>query len=118
MNDYLRNLLSVDTHVQRTCRIAALVAFLIWCVLFFAIVSVSWFFDKTSTSRWLGLFSPLMFVFAADQIVNRAWYSRTWSTPVQRTPEFWVAMGSLWAALGILAGALSVLDWFSSGWVR
>ena len=118
MSGYVRNLLKVDTRVQRSWRIAALAAFSVWCCMFFAMVFVSWFLKKEPGLRWFGLFSPLMFVFAIDQIVNRTWYSNTWTKPVKHSPAFWAASGVLWAVFGVLVGTLAALNWLSSGLVR
>jgi hypothetical protein len=40
--------------------------------LFFAMAAAPWLLHKDPTPRWLGLFTPLMFAFAADRIVKRA----------------------------------------------
>jgi len=87
------NLLNVETRTQRLCRIASLVAFVIWSVGFVVVA-----FLRPTSNRWLAMFAPLAWVFAVDGIVNRVWYSRTFTTPVKHSPAFWVAMAILVAA--------------------
>jgi hypothetical protein len=98
------DLLNVETRTQRLCRIASLLAFVIWCVGFIAIA-----FLRPISGRWLAMFAPLALVLAVDQIVNRVWYSRTFTTPVKHSPAFWVAMGILVAAWGVLAAIFAAL---------
>jgi hypothetical protein len=100
----IANLLDVETRTQRLCRIASLLASAIWGVGFIVVVLV-----RPTSGRWLALFAPLAWVFAVDQIVNRAWYSRTFTRPVKRSPAFWVAMGILVAAWGVMAVVVAAL---------
>ena len=98
------NLLNVETRTQRLCRIASLVAFVIWSVAFVVVT-----FLRPTSNRWLAIVAPLSWVFAVDMIVNRVWYSKTFTTPVKRSPAFWVAMAILlvaWSAVAIFIALL------------
>jgi hypothetical protein len=77
--------------------VTTLAAFGVWCLLFVAMAA-----KRNPGSVWLEWFAPLMFVFAADHVVNRAWYSKTLTTPAKYSSAIWAGIGILWGALGVL----------------
>ena len=104
-----------DRRVQRQVQIAARIAFGLWIALLAAMFVGSNLLHKNPTSLWLGLFGPLVLVFATDQIVNSDWHSTTW-TAVERSPDFYVRLGILALVLGVGITIAGVATGLASGW--
>jgi hypothetical protein len=105
-----------EERIQRRSRVAALVAFAIWCGVFAGLVVSNVLLGKNPTPRWITPCGPLLLIMSADQIICSEWHAKQ-GYSINHDPKHHILTGifGLVTGIGITAAAL-ILRWWSLPW--